>query len=76
MRYLSEGIIHQADSPRELVKKLHSVSHAPAADDRTWMMEVADRMEVQSGNKLRSDTPEHFVADLVGFGLVEKLEEK
>jgi hypothetical protein len=75
MRYLSEGVIHTAASPRELVHKLHKASHAPSADDRTWMMEVSDRTEIQSGNKLRSDTPDHFVADLLRFGMIERLEQ-
>ena len=75
MRYLSEGVIHSANSPRELVHKLHEVSHAPSPDDRTWMMEVADRTEIQTGHKLRSDNPEHFIADLLRFGMIERLEQ-
>ena len=74
MRYLSEGMIHSVDSPQELVRELHKVSHAPAADDLTWMLETADRTELQSGHKVRTNTPENFIADLLKFGLIERLE--
>lgn len=60
-----------AASPEDLVKKLHRASHAPTADDATWMHQVSDRTMTQSGDKLRYDTAENFVADLMKFGFVE-----
>lgn len=63
-----------ARTPEELVRKMHKVSHMPADDDETWMMEVADRVMVQSGNTIRTDTAKNFVTDLIKSKIIERVE--
>lgn len=58
------------DSARELVQYMHVNSFTQAADDKAYMLDVADRTVLQSGGKLRTDNPEAFVNDLVAAGLL------
>ena len=55
----------------ELVSIMHAASRTPAADDVAYMMDVSDRTVLQSGDKIRTDSPEAFVNDLVRHGLVK-----
>lgn len=48
----------------ELVSHLHKASQAKAADDLTWMAETAQRIQLMSGDVIRHDIPENFIADL------------
>lgn len=56
----------------ELVKIMHANSRTPAADDEAYMMDVSDRTVLQDGGKIRTNTPEQFVNDLVQHGFIKK----
>lgn len=60
-----DDIHHVVADERELVTALHNSARIKAADDATFMKLMAVRMEVTTGKPCRSDTPEHFIADLL-----------
>ena len=56
----------------EIIRNLHKESRAQCKDDETWMAETADRCRLQDGGKIRHDTPEHFVDDLIDHDLLQR----
>jgi hypothetical protein len=70
--YLVDGVLLEATSYKALVAMMHKQSHAPANDDVTWMLQVRDRTEVQSGAEIRVDTYSNFVHDLAKAGLIKE----
>jgi hypothetical protein len=70
MKYRMNGMTFRANTAAELVSQLHETSMAPAEDDATWMAEVAQRTQEQTGKEIDSSTPEGFVAGLLGVGLI------
>lgn len=60
----------------EVVADLHKSSRAPSVDDRTWMREAADRVKLMNGIPIRTDSPEHFLDDLVTCNLLHVIMEK
>lgn len=66
--YEQEYIVRDA---KHLVAQMHRSSRAKAASDQAFMVELAERA-AETGQTIRTDTPENFVADLVAIGdLVE-----
>lgn len=61
----------QAANARELVQKMHALSRSPAENDKAWMAEVAERISMQSGKKIRSSTSDAFVTDLISVGFIK-----
>lgn len=59
-----------ARSPKELVRSMHERAWAQSKDDQEFMHATADRLVVQSSIEVRYDTAEHFVEDLIKFGVV------
>lgn len=57
----------------DLVAAMRAASFSGAADDTTWMAESAARVKFTSGRDVRSDSADHFVADLIAAGLVEEI---
>jgi hypothetical protein len=70
-----DGAKFLAEDEADLVSKMRIDAErwAPAADDAQYMKQTAARAKVQTGRTVRSDTPEHFVADLIAAGLVTEL---
>lgn len=60
-----DGDVIKATSPADLVRQLHEGSRAPAPSDAEFMHQYAERVKLQSGDEIRHDTPEHFIADLL-----------
>lgn len=65
-----DGRLLLAADEAELVSRLHDGSRAPAASDQEWMREVAQRMKLYNGASIRTDTAEHFIADLEAQGVI------
>jgi hypothetical protein len=61
----------EAVSVTQLVHRMHQTSFAPAADDRAFMRQVANRVKLQSGARVRSNTAKNFVADMVSAGMIK-----
>lgn len=65
--HLDEGL---AGTAEDIVRNLHKGSRAQCATDAEWMVETADRCRLQDGGKVRDDTAEHFVDDLISHNLL------
>lgn len=73
---MNDGKRVRALSPHELVGWLRRKSDAgPATSRREWMKETAERAEQSKGTAVRTDTAEHFVADLIRVGLISEEKE-
>lgn len=57
-------------SPREIVHRLNTTSRSPAKSDRTYMKQVAQRMKLQVGRKIKCDNPKNFIAELIKTGML------
>jgi hypothetical protein len=60
-----------ASTDAELVRKMHKLCRAQAETDKQFMEQFAQRMMLQSNQKIRSDTPAHFVDDLKVAGRIQ-----
>lgn len=69
--FLLDGQTITVKSAEELISVMHASSRTPAADDKAYMMDVSDRTALQSGYRIRVDSPQAFVNDLVHCGLVK-----
>lgn len=74
--FLIDGQKVTVERADELVAIMHENSRTPAADDKAYMMDVADRTVLQDGGKLRTGSPEEFVNDLVRHGFIHVLKEE
>lgn len=69
--HLSDGGTIQAESPCQFVTELRLSSRFDSeSSDEEYMRNFAERYNVYSGEHVRSDTPEHFVSDLIQCGYV------
>jgi len=59
-----------ATDPAEIVSELHYWSFAQSRDDQTWMAEAAYRACLMTGRRVRCDSPEEFVEDLLKMGFL------
>jgi uncharacterized protein YuzB (UPF0349 family) len=55
-------------NPTELVQSLMQGSFNPPDSIDDYMRDFAERYEILDGEKIRCDTPENFVEDLIGKG--------
>lgn len=60
----------EAASAADLVKKMSALSFAPAKTTQAWMEDAAERYRQLSSADIRTDSAEHFVADLTAVGAV------
>lgn len=65
------GELLQGKTPQELVAEMRETTFFPEKDMRTFMRMAAQRAEVQTGKKVRSDNAANFVADLKKIGLLK-----
>lgn len=62
-------------SAKDIVIAMHDSSMAPATSDKDWMKETSERAKMQTGGAtVRTDTPDHFVADLIKLGMLKEVE--
>lgn len=69
--FILDGQRVEVKTAAELVSIMHANSYTPAADDKAYMMDVSDRTVLQSGDKIRTTSPEAFVNDLVLHRLLQ-----
>jgi hypothetical protein len=70
-----DGRVHTGKTEADLVSRLHASSRAPEASDKDFMREVAARARLQTGKRIRHNTPENFIADLAKAGLINVVRE-
>lgn len=69
---LEDGSVITASSSSDFVTKLRESSMFDSeCTDAEYMVNVASRMQVQSGAIIRTDNPENFVNDLKDTGYIE-----
>lgn len=62
---------YEAQDATELVGKMHAAAFTEAADDKAYMLDVAERMQKQNGVVVRTTSHTEFVEDLVKHGFVK-----
>lgn len=68
----NDGATFFARDERHLVELLHNASYSPRETDAKFMADVADRVSMQFGRRIRTDRVEHFIADLTAAGLISE----
>lgn len=66
----NDGALIQGADARETAEALRAVSMTPGRDLSEFMWQTAGRVRTYNGARVRPDTPENFVADLVSAGLL------
>lgn len=69
--FIIDGQRVEFSKAADLVAYMHANAFAQAADDVAYMLDVSDRTVLQSGEKIRTTSPEAFVNDLVRHHLLE-----
>ena len=70
----TDGAFFEASSPLELIEKLRADSRQETEDIEHFMIMVSDLANVQSAARVRIETPEAFVEDLLAAELVTIVE--
>lgn len=65
-----DGVELIGTDPTEIVKELHRMSRSPCATDSEFRAQMAARAQLQTGQLVRCESDEKFVADLVAVGLL------
>jgi hypothetical protein len=65
-----DGFELSGSNPEEIVSELRHNTFEPVKDNRTFMSETQGRVTLQIGKRIRCDTAEHFVDDLIKVGLL------
>lgn len=52
-------------TPLEIVHQMHTSSRSPAASDQEFMEQASERMVLQVGRQIATDSPDTFIADLI-----------
>lgn len=65
-----DGIELTAATDEDRVRELHKMSRSPCATVGEFRYEMAGRALLQTGQRVRCDTDENFVADLLKVGLL------
>lgn len=63
-------LIARSDDPINVVNELRATSRRPGRSRAEFMQLAAGRAKLQTGKPIRSDSAEHFVADLLAAGLL------
>jgi len=67
---LDNGQRVQVGSAAELVQLMHAIARTQAADDKGYMLDVADRVRLQHDVTIRTSSAEAFVNDLVRHKMI------
>ena len=70
MMFTFDGATVEADTPEDLVRAMHALSYARAANDAAWMETTAKSTWQVTGHTIRWGTAADFVADMMAAGLV------
>jgi hypothetical protein len=65
-----DGRVYTGNTEADLVSRLHSSSYSPGVTDGDFMRETANRVRLQTGKRVRHNTPENFITDLVKAGVI------
>ena len=68
--HTNDGAVIEASDARTVVRKLRAISNSPEQDIAAFMQEVAERVFVQNGMVVETNTPTNFVAGLLQAGLL------
>ena len=68
-----DGALFVASSYEELAHALWQSQFNPPATLQEWMQGSAQRATMWNGATLRTDTPEHHIADMFTHGLIERI---
>ena len=71
----NDGALIKAQDAADFVRQLNEISHMPMSTSAEFMQEVAERTMTQSagGGKIRCNSPEAFLNDLLKLGLVQQV---
>lgn len=72
-KYRVGGDLITARDAEDLVRQMNEGSFSRMPSTEEYMLDVAERVRTQSGDKPRVDTHEHFVADLISAGMVKEV---
>lgn len=63
-----DGTELRGTTPAELVAELNATSRSPCATDAEFRYQMAGRASLYAGKRIRCDTDENFIADLIEVG--------
>jgi len=66
----NDGQALMSTAPEDIVRELNDISYTREPTPQKFMTESAKRILDFSGVKIRTDTAEHYVADLFSFGFL------
>lgn len=72
-KYSINGEIFEATGSKDLVGQMRQSSFTVESSLEAFMVAAAARAAEQSGSEVRSDTADHFVADLIKIGLIKEV---
>jgi hypothetical protein len=76
MRYLNRGdrTTFEGETARDAVIALRATSRTPGRNLTHFMVVAAAGTRLQTGQSIRTTTPEVFLADLERIGLIERID--
>jgi len=69
----ADGRVYAVENIGELVSTMHDDSFAHSTTDTLFMEAMAKRVEASTDQHVRSDSVEHFVADLLAVGYLKEI---
>lgn len=77
MKYRAmDGYEMEAKDYHELAEKMWQSMFIPDDDIETWMINSAKRAEIYNGSKIRTDSIEHHIEDLISTGFISPAEDE
>lgn len=68
----NDGQIIKSKNDRDLIHQLRDQSFTESANDKEFMADVAERIRMQTGSIVSTDSPEEFVAGLLDSGFIKE----
>jgi hypothetical protein len=75
MLITNDGMSLLGQTAAEQIDLLHATSFSPCPNRRKFMAEVASRVLLQTGRRVRTSTPEMFIEDLLAAGMLREEDE-
>ena len=73
MRYVTnDGKVLDGETFIQIVKALNRVGISPYENLNKFMRDVAKRVKLQSGGKIRTNTSRNFIKDLTAMGFLRE----
>lgn len=74
MKYMTnDGVIISGDTPTKVIKALRKNAWFPGKDLEAYMQKTAYFAELQTGKRIRKDTAENILKDLIKAGLLKQI---